>query len=246
MSTFSIILILATISLLISLYYIKNSKSEKTKNLKEKPKEKIESNIIQNTENMIISTTKKKNYINQVTHSTYFQVNSNSLSTTENSKNVQILKNANELLEKSKEDTDYLTQLKNSNSPLSSEDAPLSDTSFYVSIPVLENGNLSKENLKNFKMNDEKELNETTKKILKKDNLKRGGLKKQQAKKVFFNSVKISNSKEAEMRKKRLSDRLTKGKDKNNTMINKQLRKSDKNINSHLNNYKKVVIKNDL
>ena len=60
MSTFSIIFILATISLLISLYYIKNSKSEKTKNLKEKPKEKIESNIIQNTENMIISTTKKK------------------------------------------------------------------------------------------------------------------------------------------------------------------------------------------
>ena len=246
MSTFSIIFILATISLLISLYYIKNSKSEKTKNLKEKPKEKIESNIIQNTENMIISTTKKKNYINQVTHSTYFQVNSNSLSTTENSKNVQILKNVNELLEKTKEDTDYLAQLKNSNSPLSSEDAPLSDTSFYVSIPVLENGNLSKENLKNFKMNDEKELNETTKKILKKDNLKRGGLKKQQAKKVFVNSVKISNSKDAEMRKKRLSDRLTKGKDKNNTLINKQLRKSDKNINSHLNNYKKVVIKNDL
>ena len=245
MSIFSIILIFSFLILLISLYYIKNSQSENTDKSKEKRKEKNMPNINKKTGNLVSINPQKGININQITLSTDSQVSSNSLSNTENSKTVSIVKNTDDShQEKPKEDSNYLTQLKKSNSPSSGEDTPLSDTPLYISIAVTGTGNLK--NAKNFNENNEKGLNDIKKQTLKKDDIKRGGLKKHQAKKLLVNSVKISNSKEAEMRRKRLADRLTKAKDKNNMLMNNQLRKSDKNLNNRLNNYKKVLIKNDL
>ena len=245
MSIFSIILIFSSLILLVSLYYVKNSQPENTDKSKEKQNEKKKPNIIQKTDNLVTINPQKEINTNQTTLSNDSQVNSNSLSNTENSKTISVVKNIDDThQEKSKEDNSYLAQLKKSNSPSSGEDTPLSDTPLYVSIAVVGTGNLK--NPKNFNENNEKGLNDIKKQTLKKDDIKRGGLKKHQAKKLLVNSVKISNSKEAEMRRKRLADRLTKAKDKNNMLMNNQLRKSDKNLNNRLNNYKKVLIKNDL